>query len=38
LLPGFKFALADGKGVLILSDELRSGQTKDIGDVKIGDE
>ena len=36
LLPGYEFALYDGKGSLPLGEGLRSGQTKDLGDVKIG--
>jgi RNA polymerase sigma factor (sigma-70 family) len=38
LLPGYKFALSDGKGSLVFGDGLRSSQTKNLGDVKIGDE
>jgi RNA polymerase sigma factor (sigma-70 family) len=37
LLPGYEFSLYDGKGILPLGEGLRSGETKDLGDVKIGD-
>ena len=35
LLPGYEFRLSDGKGELSFGDTLRSGQTKDLGDVKM---
>jgi RNA polymerase sigma factor (sigma-70 family) len=35
LLPGYKFRLADGKGELRFGDALRSGKTKDLGDVQL---
>jgi protocatechuate 3,4-dioxygenase beta subunit len=36
LLPGYEFRLSDGKGVLPFGDgTLRSGQAKDLGDVKM---
>jgi hypothetical protein len=35
LLPGYEFILEDSKGELPLGDGLRSGQTKDLGDVKL---
>jgi protocatechuate 3,4-dioxygenase beta subunit len=39
LLPGYEFALDAGNGgYLPLGEGLRSGQTKDLGDVTIGDE
>ena len=38
LLPGYEFALSDGKGDRPLGEGLRSGETKDLGDVTIGDE
>jgi protocatechuate 3,4-dioxygenase beta subunit len=34
LLPGYEFRLSDGKGEWPLSGTLRSGQTKDLGDLK----
>ena len=37
LLPGYEFRLSDGKGELPFGDALRSGQTKDLGDVQLGD-
>ncbi len=38
LLPGYEFALSDGKGYRPLGEGLRWGETKDLGDVKFGDE
>jgi hypothetical protein len=40
LLPGYEFALYDEKGgsLLPLGEGLASGQTKDLGDVRIGNE
>jgi RNA polymerase sigma factor (sigma-70 family) len=38
LLPGYEFILYDGKGIVPLGKGLSSGETKDLGDVKIGDE
>ena len=35
LLPGYEFRLSDGKGELRLGGALRSGQTKDLGDVRM---
>jgi hypothetical protein len=35
LLPGYEFRLSDGKGELPFGGALRSGQTKDLGDVKM---
>ncbi len=35
LLPGYEYRLSDGKGALPLGVAPRSGQTKDLGDVKI---
>jgi RNA polymerase sigma factor (sigma-70 family) len=35
LLPGYAFRLYDGKGELDLGSALRSGQTKDLGDVEL---
>jgi RNA polymerase sigma factor (sigma-70 family) len=35
LLPGCEYRLADNKGELDLGGELRSGQTKDLGDVQM---
>ena len=38
LLPGYEFTLDDGKVSLPLAEGLGSGQTKDLGDVKIANE
>jgi len=38
LLPEYEFALYDGKGYLPLGEGLRWGQTKDLGDVTMGNE
>ncbi|MCI0458659.1 MAG: carboxypeptidase-like regulatory domain-containing protein [Gemmataceae bacterium] len=35
LLPGYEFRLSDGKGELPIGGALRSGQTKDLGDVQM---
>jgi protocatechuate 3,4-dioxygenase beta subunit len=35
LLPGYQFRLSDGKVELRFGDSLRSGQTKDLGDVQM---
>ncbi len=35
LLPGYEFRLSDDKGELPFGDNLRLGQTKDLGDVKM---
>jgi RNA polymerase sigma factor (sigma-70 family) len=35
LLPGHDFRLSDGQGELPLGGELRAGQTKDLGDVRL---
>ena len=35
LLPGYEFRLSDDKGELLFGDGLRSGQTKDLGDVRM---
>jgi hypothetical protein len=37
-LPGHAFALHDRKGLRSLGEGLRSGETKDLGDVTIGNE
>jgi protocatechuate 3,4-dioxygenase beta subunit len=38
LLPGYEFAVSDGKGYRSLGGGLTWDQMKDLGDVKIGDE
>jgi 5-hydroxyisourate hydrolase-like protein (transthyretin family) len=35
LLPGYEFRLSDDKGELLFGDTLRSGQTKDLGNVQM---
>jgi hypothetical protein len=35
LLPGYEFRLSDGKGELPFGGALRSGQTKELGDVRV---
>jgi hypothetical protein len=35
LQPGYDFRLKDGKGEVVFGDGLRSGETKDLGDVKV---
>jgi hypothetical protein len=38
LLPGYEFAMYDGKGYRPLGEALRTGQTKDLGDMTIGND